>query len=405
MGWFQRRREKREAQRKKAAARGEGSTNASAANTSRAKRERKEQSRRKKYNFLKKLGEGAFGNAYLAENTNGEKFVVKEIKDCTSEQAKQMYVSEAEILQRISSRGCEDLLVCTRETFEEKGKCYIVMDYKEDTVELSPEIFGKLSKENRRKVVTQLKEGLDKLHRKAIVHRDIKPANILINTKTHKITYIDFGLACWFFGDGACWKSIQGTPHYMSPELLLGKVFNWEDAKRVDQWALGMTIFGLEFDGIMDGEKDFGHFSDSRMAESFWYSKSIEDTFSTLMEYYESDDDIIDYFGLENSPFEAIYKKLLPKSQSGGRRRRTGSKKNLSRTKRTIKGVTKKRPAHKKRSTRPKKKTKRVTKKHPASGKKPLRPKKRCNSKTKDGLRCRNYVAKGKRTKCHLHAK
>ena len=53
---------------------------------------------------------------------------------------------------------------------------------------------GPLPIEKTRKIMRELLESIDILHKKMIMHRDIKPDNILIDA-SGKIKLADFGLA------------------------------------------------------------------------------------------------------------------------------------------------------------------------------------------------------------------
>src|SRR5262245_4556455 len=96
----------------------------------------------------------------------------------------------------------------------------------------------------------QIAEALEAAHARAVIHRDIKPANIMISGRRH-VKVVDFGLAkrgSLSGPDGS--KTFQtltqtglimGTPHYMSPEVLLGHPAD----TRSDLWALGVVLYQM----------------------------------------------------------------------------------------------------------------------------------------------------------------
>jgi len=89
-----------------------------------------------------------------------------------------------------------------------------------------------------RRIGLALLDALATAHAARIIHRDIKPANILIDT-TGTVKLVDFGVAS--FGDRNLTSSgVQiGTPAYMAPEQLRGRVTD----TRADLYGVGATLF------------------------------------------------------------------------------------------------------------------------------------------------------------------
>ncbi len=92
----------------------------------------------------------------------------------------------------------------------------------------------------------QICEGLDYAHYKGVIHRDIKPANIMIaGDGTVKI--MDFGIAK--AGAGLTHTGeVLGTPNYMSPEQVRGRVLDG----RTDLFSTGVMLYEM-----LTGEKPF----------------------------------------------------------------------------------------------------------------------------------------------------
>jgi tRNA A-37 threonylcarbamoyl transferase component Bud32 len=94
------------------------------------------------------------------------------------------------------------------------------------------------------KLVRQLAQAVDWVHRRQIIHRDLKPANVLLAADgTPKIA--DFGLARMLDGATALTGtgSVLGTPEYMAPEQAAGK--NREVGPAADVWALGVLLYEM----------------------------------------------------------------------------------------------------------------------------------------------------------------
>jgi len=83
-------------------------------------------------------------------------------------------------------------------------------------------------------------DALAAVHRSGITHRDVKPANIML-TPNGRIVLMDFGL---FMPESDNSAVLSGTPEYMAPESLTGKV-DPRNAFFVDIYALGMTMYEL----------------------------------------------------------------------------------------------------------------------------------------------------------------
>lgn len=87
-----------------------------------------------------------------------------------------------------------------------------------------------------RKIILEICDALEYLHRNQIIHRDLKPSNILITNNGRNVKLIDFGLsdADWY----TLFKNPAGTRDYVSPEQLAG-----EDVDcRTDIYSLGRIM-------------------------------------------------------------------------------------------------------------------------------------------------------------------
>jgi serine/threonine-protein kinase len=74
-----------------------------------------------------------------------------------------------------------------------------------------------------------------------VIHRDIKPANILFNPASGMLKLTDFGIARIIDSKKTKTGVVLGTPSYMAPEQLAGKVVDG----RADLYALGVTLFQM----------------------------------------------------------------------------------------------------------------------------------------------------------------
>lgn len=95
---------------------------------------------------------------------------------------------------------------------------------------------GKIPGELAQKIIYEICDALDYMHRKQVVHRDLKPENILVTYNGQNVKIIDFGLSD--ADSFNSFKSPAGTRIYASPELLAGETIDG----RSDIWSLGMII-------------------------------------------------------------------------------------------------------------------------------------------------------------------
>ena len=87
-----------------------------------------------------------------------------------------------------------------------------------------------------KKIICEMCDALDYIHRKQTTHRDLKPENIMITNNGRNVKIIDFGLS-----DADSYnvlKAPAGTRIYASPELLSGRDVDL----RTDIWSLGIII-------------------------------------------------------------------------------------------------------------------------------------------------------------------
>lgn len=99
---------------------------------------------------------------------------------------------------------------------------------------------GRLSPAEAAGIVRQVAQGLGFAHQRGVVHRDIKPDNILIDSQGRAVI-TDFGIARLDNSEVTRTGEILGTPHYMSPEQVLGKELDG----RSDLFSLGVVFYQL----------------------------------------------------------------------------------------------------------------------------------------------------------------
>lgn len=204
----------------------------------------------RRYHIVKKVGEGGMSYVYLARDVATEqRYAIKILSPSLSrdETAMARLRREAALGIRLAHPNvCH--IVRMGET--EEGLVYIVMPYVEGEI-LSDRNYrvGQTTLADTAKFITEIADGLHVAHELGIVHRDLKPENIMICRKpdgTEFAVVMDFGLAKERKVAGELRKLtatgiILGTPEFMSPEQLRGKLLD----PRTDIYSLTLMTYEM----------------------------------------------------------------------------------------------------------------------------------------------------------------
>jgi cGMP-dependent protein kinase len=90
--------------------------------------------------------------------------------------------------------------------------------------------------------------AINYLHERKIIYRDIKPENIIV-LKNGYLKLIDFGTAKEIEDRT---KTIIGTPHYMAPEVILGREYSFP----VDFWSISICMYEFICGEVPFGERE-----------------------------------------------------------------------------------------------------------------------------------------------------
>jgi|GEM_PF-1821703 len=196
-----------------------------------------------RYQILKFLGRGGFGQTFLAEDstlTSHSLCVIKLLDPDNKEpenitEAHNRFKQEIDILAKLNHPQIPQLL----DSLENFQHFYLVQEYI-DGHSLSEELPPNSECWSESQVITMLRELLTILvfiHQHKIIHRDIKPENILRRRSDKKLVLIDFGAAKQITNI-SLYKPYTisiGTPGYMPLEQQNGSpVF------KSDVYALGI---------------------------------------------------------------------------------------------------------------------------------------------------------------------
>ncbi|GMU67376.1 MAG: hypothetical protein AMXMBFR36_36500 [Acidobacteriota bacterium] len=198
-----------------------------------------------RYKILKRLGAGAMGEVYLAEDPQiGRQIALKTVR---VEEGRANEVEERKLRLLREARAAGRLLhpniIALFDAGEDQGVLYLAFEFVEgsdlaDRVADGPQ----LSLGETLAIVRQAADGLDYAHRQGVVHRDIKPSNVMI-TADGRVKIADFGIArvADQTSDLTMTGSVVGSPHYMSPEQIKGEPLDG----RTDIFSLGVLLYEI----------------------------------------------------------------------------------------------------------------------------------------------------------------
>jgi serine/threonine-protein kinase len=211
-----------------------------------------------RYFLTRRLGRGAMGQVYLANDTNlGTRQVA--VKTVRQDILNSDDLQEGEAIARFEREAMSaasirhpHIVDVTDFGESDDGVFYLVMEYVEgESLHKLLRREGTLPIKRAVKILRQIADGVEAAHEEGILHRDLKPANIFIMQKKNRDGFIkvgDFGLAkivnqtVTDANSDATPSSrgIIGTPEFMSPEQMQPEL--GVDV-RADIYALGTIAY------------------------------------------------------------------------------------------------------------------------------------------------------------------
>lgn len=227
----------------------------------------------------KKIGSGAFGNVYQAQDTKTKiSYALKVIK-CDNNNELRNALAESQVMDQLYHRRVLHLYqIDVKQEIMYEAEVCLLFEYCAGG-NLNDRLQCSSSKEQNLRWMIQIADGIDHLHSNNIVHRDLKPDNILL-TRSEHIKIGDFGFArkfttikeqkqTWMIcstenGTRMAYmspeviqselymESKKGTPIYMAPE-----VNTRHYTHKADVFSLGLLFYGVEERCFFNAEKRY----------------------------------------------------------------------------------------------------------------------------------------------------
>ena len=200
--------------------------------------------------YIKFLGKGKFGTVSLVHNKKYF-YAIKAISRLSVEREKilaKYFVDEKRIMLSLD----HPFIVKMVKSMKNQHFCFLLIEFVNGN-NLDQYLSNRQYRQN--KYETQFYVGsillmLDYLQKKYIAHRDIKPSNIMIDSNGY-LKMIDFGTSKVLSLTDYT-STVIGTPHYIAPEILLGKGYSLS----CDFWSLGICMYEIFY-----GKYPFGNFA------------------------------------------------------------------------------------------------------------------------------------------------
>ncbi len=194
------------------------------------------------YKIIGKLGQGAMGVVYKAIDTRLERPVALKVVSIDLDESERVqFAARLQLEARAAAKLNHPNIITIYECGEVNGLPYIAMEFIDGPTLRELLSSGKrLPVDKVLKIAGQLLKGVAYAHQNGIVHRDIKPANLMF-TSNGVLKITDFGIAKVSASNMTHTDTLLGSPRYMSPEQLSGKVVDG----RSDIFSVGSVLYEM----------------------------------------------------------------------------------------------------------------------------------------------------------------
>ncbi|UZJ54217.1 hypothetical protein CBS101457_003537 [Exobasidium rhododendri] len=190
------------------------------------------------YSKIKKVGQGASGNVYVAKTlSTGQRVAIKTM-DLAQQPRKELIVNEILVMKESQHPNIVNYL---DSHLVKNNELWVIMEYMEggaltDIIDNN----NLLEEDQIAAICFETCKGLEHLHAQSIIHRDIKSDNVLLNS-SGQVKITDFGFCAKLTDQKSKRATMVGTPYWMAPEVVKQK----EYGAKVDIWSLGIMAIEM----------------------------------------------------------------------------------------------------------------------------------------------------------------
>lgn len=200
-----------------------------------------------RFDILRKLGDGGFGEVYLGCDPTLHRQVALKIpkpSHASVESSELEFIDEARKLVHVQGPGIAIVHEVFPVTLAGQRRICIVQQFIDgkNLAEWRAAQPKPIAVDRIAQLMAEIATILSSIHRQDFVHRDLKPANIMIDNADRPYV-LDFGLAIRESQRLERLGVLEGTMPYMSPEQVRGETHRMDD--RSDIWSLGVIMYEL----------------------------------------------------------------------------------------------------------------------------------------------------------------